>query len=122
VSDRVAVMYLGRLCEVGPADAVYTRPRHPYTVALLDAVPRAGQRAEPEPAAAAADAEPPSPLSPPSGCRFRTRCPRAQARCATETPPLEALPGAGSGHLVACHYPVTDRPARRPGAAATTKK
>jgi oligopeptide/dipeptide ABC transporter ATP-binding protein len=121
VSDRVAVMYLGRLCEVGPAGAVYARPRHPYTVALLDAVPRAGQRAGPEPAAAAADAEPPSPLSPPSGCRFRTRCPRAQLRCATQTPPLEAIPGAGSGHLVACHYPVTDLPARRP-AAATTKK
>ena len=87
VSDRVAVMYLGRLCEVGPADEVYAHPRHPYTVELLDAVPRieqdqrtAGDAALDAPADRPAEA--PSPVHPPSGCRFRTRCPRAQVRCA----------------------------------------
>jgi oligopeptide transport system ATP-binding protein len=116
VSDRVAVMYLGRLCEVGPADEVYAHPRHPYTVELLDAVPRieqdqrygaaAGETAEP-----AEPAEAPSPVNPPSGCRFRTRCPRAQLRCAEETPLLAPGAGAGPGHLVACHFPITaDQP------------
>jgi oligopeptide/dipeptide ABC transporter ATP-binding protein len=105
VSDRVAVMYLGRLCETGPADEVYARPRHPYTVELLDAVPRIDPGNQPKgelpPAGEAA-----SPVNPPSGCRFRTRCPRAQARCAAETPLLGAPPGAAPGHLVACHFPV----------------
>jgi oligopeptide/dipeptide ABC transporter ATP-binding protein len=109
-------MYLGRLCEVGPADEVYAHPRHPYTVELLDAVPRieqdqrygaaAGETAEP-----AEPAEAPSPVNPPSGCRFRTRCPRAQLRCAEETPLLAPGAGAGPGHLVACHFPITaDQP------------
>jgi oligopeptide/dipeptide ABC transporter ATP-binding protein len=139
VSDRVAVMYLGRLCEVGPADEVYARPRHPYTVELLDAVPRIEQDQRPDAAAAAGEpAEAPSPVHPPSGCRFRTRCPRAQARCAEETPLLAPGHGAGSGHLVACHFPIPaateperGRPvagqpepergrARASGAAATT--
>jgi oligopeptide transport system ATP-binding protein len=109
VSDRVAVMYLGRLCETGPADEVYAHPRHPYTVELLDAVPRVeqaelGKRAAGDLPAAG---EPASPHRPPSGCRFRTRCPRAQARCAAETPLLAAPSGAKTGHLVACHFPVT---------------
>jgi oligopeptide/dipeptide ABC transporter ATP-binding protein len=116
VSDRVAVMYLGRLCETGPADEVYARPRHPYTVELLDAVPRVEQAslgkrtggdlpgAENTADNTAGDAA--SPLSPPSGCRFRTRCPRAEARCAAETPVLVPPPGSGPGHLVACHFPV----------------
>jgi len=127
VSDRVAVMYLGRLCEIGPADEVYGNPRHPYTVELLDAVPRVeqaelGKRPAGElPAGALGTAhlttggDPASPVSPPSGCRFRTRCPRAQSRCATETPALTAPTGAGPagagpGHLVACHFPVTNVP------------
>jgi len=122
VSDRVAVMYLGRLCEIGPADEVYGNPRHPYTVELLDAVPRVeqaelGKRPAGElPAGALSTAgDPASPVSPPSGCRFRTRCPRAQSRCATETPALTAPTGAGPagagpGHLVACHFPLTDVP------------
>jgi oligopeptide transport system ATP-binding protein len=109
VSDRVAVMYLGRLCETGPADEVYARPRHPYTVELLDAVPRVEQAAlGKRPAGDLPTAgQTASPVNPPSGCRFRTRCPRAQARCAAETPVLGAAPGAGQGHLVACHFPVT---------------
>jgi oligopeptide transport system ATP-binding protein len=112
VSDRVAVMYLGRLCETGPADEVYARPRHPYTVELLDAVPRVeqaalGKRTGGDLTRADNTAgDPPSAASPPSGCRFRTRCPRAQARCAAETPVLAAPPGSAPGHLVACHFPV----------------
>ena len=103
VSDRVAVMYLGRLCEVGPADEVYAHPRHPYTVELLDAVPRIEQdqrsgRATPR-ATRSADvpAEAPSPVHPPSGCRFRTRCPRAQVRCARGDTAARARAGGGVG-------------------------
>ncbi len=101
VSDRVAVMYLGRLCEVGPAAELYAAPRHPYTQALLASVPSPvpGRRAPRAPIAG----EVPSPLAPPSGCRFRTRCPRAQDRCAAETPQLRP---AGDGHTVACHFPL----------------
>jgi oligopeptide transport system ATP-binding protein len=112
VSDRVAVMYLGRLCEVGPADEVYAHPRHPYTVELLDAVPRIEQHQRPGRADAVGGepAEAPSPVHPPSGCRFRTRCPRAQARCAQETPLLAPGAGAASGHLVACHFPIAAEP------------
>jgi len=125
VSDRVAVMYLGRLCEVGPADQVYARPLHPYTVELLDAVPRIEQRDQPARETAAAErdrAEAPSPVSPPSGCRFRTRCPRAQAKCAAETPllapPAEAATAsaAATAHAVACHFPLTAKPAAEPTA------
>jgi oligopeptide transport system ATP-binding protein len=101
VSDRVAVMYLGKLCEVGPGEAVYREPLHPYTQALLDSIPST------EPGARRATAtikgEPPSPINPPSGCRFRTRCPRATDKCALEEPrPRELAPG----HLVACHFPL----------------
>jgi oligopeptide transport system ATP-binding protein len=101
VSDRVAVMYLGKLCEMGPGDAVYREPLHPYTKALLDSIPST------EPGAARASTvikgEPPSPINPPSGCRFRTRCPRAQERCAEEEPELRTL---GPNHMVACHFPL----------------
>jgi oligopeptide/dipeptide ABC transporter ATP-binding protein len=101
VSDRLAVMYLGRLCEVGPSEALYRRPSHPYTLALLASIP------EPDPEMRARarhtiTGEPPSPIQPPSGCRFRTRCPRAQDRCAEEVPPLRALE---DGRQVACHFP-----------------
>jgi oligopeptide/dipeptide ABC transporter ATP-binding protein len=101
VSDRVAVMYLGKLCEVGHGEAVYRRPLHPYTKALLDSIPST------EPGAGRATAtikgEPPSPINPPSGCRFRTRCPLATDLCAAEEPlPRELAPG----HVVACHFPL----------------
>ncbi len=109
VSDRVAVMYLGKLVEIGPADSMYREPLHPYTVALLASIPN------PDPAAPRAAVtqtirgEPPSPIDPPSGCRFRTRCPRAQDVCATEEPPLRKL---ADGHFAACHFPVSrDAPA-----------
>jgi oligopeptide/dipeptide ABC transporter ATP-binding protein len=104
VSDRVAVMYLGRLCEIGPVRDIYRRPLHPYTLALLDSIPN------PDPAVARREAdhvisgELPSPLDPPSGCRFRTRCPRAQELCAAQTPEMRPL--GADGHLVACHFPL----------------
>jgi peptide/nickel transport system ATP-binding protein len=106
VSDRVAVMYLGRLCEVGTAEDLYRSPRHPYTSALLAAA------VEPDPTVerthAPLQGEPPSPMAPPSGCRFRTRCPNAEARCAQEVPELREIE---PGHRVACHFPVAARAA-----------
>jgi oligopeptide transport system ATP-binding protein len=110
VSDRVAVMHLGQLCEVGPADALYRSPRHPYTVDLLASIPSLDPTKPPASARAVAAGEPPSPLAPPSGCRFRTRCPRAQDLCAQERPLLREI---GPGHEVACHFPepATDQPA-----------
>ncbi|HEY4419998.1 MAG TPA: ABC transporter ATP-binding protein [Pseudonocardia sp.] len=103
VSDRVAVMHLGQLAEVGPADELYRRPLHPYTAALLDSIPgldpETGRARRPRPL----EGEAPSPLNPPSGCRFRTRCPLARPRCAEEEPVLrEHTPD----HQVACHFPL----------------
>jgi peptide/nickel transport system ATP-binding protein len=102
VSDRVAVMYLGKLCEVAPPDTLYRHPAHPYTAALLASIP------EPDPSVAgdgspALSGELPSPTDPPSGCRFRTRCAYAQDRCATEEPEMRAL---GADQFVACHFPL----------------
>jgi peptide/nickel transport system ATP-binding protein len=109
VSDRIAVMYLGKLCEVGSSDAVYAAPLHPYTRGLLDAVP------DPDPdardrATHELSGDLPSPIDPPSGCRFRTRCSRATERCAREEPELREL---ASGHFVACHHPLTVNGAQR---------
>jgi peptide/nickel transport system ATP-binding protein len=108
-SQRVAVMYLGKVMETAPRDALYATPQHPYTQALLSAVPEPDPRAEARAAAAAGrirlTGEVPSPLNPPSGCRFRTRCPRAQDLCALEEPPLTTPPGAADDHLTACHFP-----------------
>ncbi|MGR3781460.1 MAG: ABC transporter ATP-binding protein [Albimonas sp.] len=102
VSDRVAVMHLGRLCEEAGAETLYRDPAHPYTRVLLSAAPRPDPDAVPAPLPMA-EGEPPSPIDPPSGCRFRTRCPRAQALCAAEVPPV--TPRA-PGHGVACHFPL----------------
>jgi oligopeptide/dipeptide ABC transporter ATP-binding protein len=103
VSDRVAVMYLGRLCEIGPAESLYREPFHPYTVALLASIPSPDPDAPRAEADTAISGEPPSPIDPPSGCRFRTRCPRAQERCAAEVPEVRML---APDHAVACHFPV----------------
>lgn len=103
VSDRVAVMYLGRLCEVGPAEQVYRQPRHPYTEGLLASIPEPDPELERTALPSSITGEPASPLDPPSGCRFRTRCPYATDRCATEVPQLREL---GPEHLVACHLPL----------------
>jgi oligopeptide/dipeptide ABC transporter ATP-binding protein len=103
VSDRVGVMYLGKLVEIGPAESLYREPFHPYTFALLASIPSPDPGAPKVQAHEAISGEPPSPIDPPSGCRFRTRCPRAQERCATEEPKLRPL---GDDHYAACHFPV----------------
>jgi peptide/nickel transport system ATP-binding protein len=101
ISDRIAVMYLGKLCEIAPADELHVAPRHPYTAGLHASVLEVGVDARSSGVALEGDL--PSPLDPPSGCRFRTRCPRAQERCAVEEPPLRQLSPA---HLAACHFPL----------------
>jgi peptide/nickel transport system ATP-binding protein len=102
ISDRVIVMYLGKVCEVSPSDELYARPSHPYTAALLKAIPKPDPTVRPD-VADRIQGEIPSPISPPSGCRFRTRCPYATELCADEEPQLRDL---GQGHYVACHYPL----------------
>ena len=101
VSDRVAVMYLGRLCEVGPSNQLFAKPAHPYTALLIEAIPVPDP--DVRPAEGVAVGEPPSPMAPPSGCRFRTRCPRADKRCAEEVPELRPI---APGKYVACHHPL----------------
>jgi oligopeptide/dipeptide ABC transporter ATP-binding protein len=105
VSDRVAVMYLGKLVEIGPAESLYREPLHPYTVALLASIPNPDPTAPRAPVTNTITGEPPSPIDPPSGCRFRTRCPRAQDVCAAEEPRLRRL---ADGHFAACHFPVSE--------------
>ena len=102
VSDRIAVMYLGRLCEVGPSEQLFAQPAHPYTALLLEAIPVPDPTVRP--AVNVPIGEPPSPLAPPSGCRFRTRCPRADAVCAAEVPELREV---APGQYAACHHPLS---------------
>jgi peptide/nickel transport system ATP-binding protein len=111
ICDRVAVMYLGVICEMGPAAELYRSPAHPYTAALLAAVPRPDPL-HPLPSAGLLPGELPSATDPPSGCRFRTRCPAAQSTCAQIRPQMRQV---GEGHFVACHYPL--RPASNPDPA-----
>jgi peptide/nickel transport system ATP-binding protein len=110
VSNRVAVMYLGKLVEVAGSDDLYRSAAHPYTEALLASIPEPDpdQRGEHK----ALSGELPSPLNPPSGCRFRTRCPYAQDLCAEQEPPLRDI---APGHQVACHFPLVDA---APGSSA----
>ena len=100
VADRVAVMFLGAICEIGRAQDVLDQPAHPYTAALLSAVPRTDPSLQPQ--RIALRGEMPSPMALPTGCRFRTRCPGAQATCAAIAPVLTRLP---DGREVACHFP-----------------
>ncbi len=102
VSDRVAVMYLGKVCELADPDRLYAAPAHPYSAALLSAIP------VPDPNVPAGSSglvagDLPSPVNPPSGCRFRTRCPRAEDRCALEEPRIREV---ADGQYVACHFPL----------------
>ena len=110
LADRVCVMFLGKICEAGPTEEVYLRPRHPYTRFLLDAAPA------PDPSLRGMEirllkGDPPSPADPPSGCRFRTRCPFAQERCAREEPQLRDLGGVQA----ACHFPAETEKTQPPG-------
>ena len=104
MSDTIGVMYLGKLVEVGPADDVYYQPVHPYTKGLIDAIPIADPREESATRQKGVAGELPSNIHPPSGCRFRTRCPLAEDLCAEQEPPLR--PFTASGHLAACHFPL----------------
>ena len=106
VSDSVTVMYLGRVAEEGSRDAVYRTPRHPYTAALLSAAPAADPDAAASRQRIILTGDIPSPIDPPSGCRFHPRCPKARELCGQEDPPLEVKAGDGPTHLTACHFPV----------------
>jgi len=104
LSSQIGVMYLGKLVEIGGADEVYLRPAHPYTKGLLDSAPVADPEAEHAKVNEGITGELPSAIHPPSGCRFRTRCPLAEEICAEVEPPLRPFPG--TGHLAACHFPL----------------
>ena len=104
ISDRVAVMYLGKLCEIADSTRIYEAPAHPYTAGLISAIPDVAAGRTEQMGRAVLAGEIPSPLDPPSGCRFRTRCKFAERRCEQEEPPLRPV---GDRHLVACHFPLS---------------
>jgi oligopeptide transport system ATP-binding protein len=103
ISSRIAVMYLGKIMELAPGQQLYRRPRHPYTGSLLSAIPIPDPNIELKRQRVIIQGDVASPVNPPSGCRFRTRCPRARQHCAEEIPPLESF---GAEHMAACFYPL----------------
>jgi peptide/nickel transport system ATP-binding protein len=107
VSDRIAVMYLGKVMEVSPAEELYTKPIHPYTFALLSAIPVPDPEENRRRERIVVSGEPPNPIDPPSGCVFHPRCPRATQICREIEPPLARFP---NGHLAACHHPLNVSP------------
>ncbi|MDQ1395883.1 MAG: peptide/nickel transport system ATP-binding protein [Acidimicrobiaceae bacterium] len=113
ISDRVVVMYLGKLCEVAEPDELYHRPSHPYTAALLASIPVPNPELRITATSTRLAGDLPSPIDPPSGCRFRTRCQNAQERCALEEPEMREIAPA---HYLACHFPI-DAPEAPPKAA-----
>ena len=100
ISDRVGVMYLGKLVELADSDTLYSRPLHPYTEALMSAIPIPDPDTEENKRRIIVEGEVPSPINPPSGCAFNTRCPKAADRCRKECPQLQEIQ---PGHFVACH-------------------
>jgi peptide/nickel transport system ATP-binding protein len=118
LSNHIGVMYLGKLVEIGPADQVYLHPAHPYTRGLIDSAPTADPQAERAKEKAGVGGELPSAIHPPSGCRFRTRCPLAQEVCAEIEPPMQLFSKAG--HQAACHFPLQSPYGADAGASAMT--
>ena len=120
VSDRIAVMYLGKIVELADAEELFARPRHPYTAALLSALPVADPDLADSRRRILLTGDVPSPIDPPPGCRFHPRCPKARPECSATEPRLEARGGDDRSHMTACHFPVeagddltTDGPARQ---------
>ena len=108
VSDRVMLMYLGKIVESGPSEEIYGHPRHPYSNALLSAVPLPDPKEVDSRTQIVLAGDVPSPINPPSGCRFHPRCPKAQPRCVEDDPVLMPHLGDAALHTVACHFPVAD--------------
>jgi oligopeptide/dipeptide ABC transporter ATP-binding protein len=108
VSNSIGVMYLGKVTEIAPADELFTRPRHPYTGALLSAVPVPNPDESDQRKQIILAGDVPSPIAPPSGCRFHPRCPKAAPVCVAEDPPLEPRLGDGPEHPAACHLPMAE--------------
>jgi oligopeptide/dipeptide ABC transporter ATP-binding protein len=116
MADRIGVMYLGKMVELGTSEDIYQRHAHPYTAGLLSAIPVPEPEAAREKRGTGIKGELPSPINPPSGCRFRTRCPFAQDICAEQEPELRSF---GPGHVAACHFPLqTAYAAAAPASAA----